>query len=144
MSACYRRGVNPRPTALPLGLAFALLDARERDLQEAVLRGAPPLGPGAPPEERARAFLAAVATFALDHAELLAAVPRGRGTRFEHPVHAWRHAHLRAQLAAARPDADADGIASALLAALGAEHLLHLHGRGFDRARIERLARDLV
>lgn len=24
MSACYRRGVNPRPTALPLGLAFAL------------------------------------------------------------------------------------------------------------------------
>ena len=31
------------------GLAAALLDARERVLQEAVLFGPPPLGPGAPP-----------------------------------------------------------------------------------------------
>jgi AcrR family transcriptional regulator len=31
------------------GLAVALLDERERDLQAAVLSGPPPLGPGAPP-----------------------------------------------------------------------------------------------
>src|SRR6185312_4671909 len=33
-------------------LFLALLDEHERDLQDAVLRGAPPLGPGAPARER--------------------------------------------------------------------------------------------
>ena len=31
------------------GLALALLDARERELQEELIRGPAPLGPGAPP-----------------------------------------------------------------------------------------------
>lgn len=38
------------------GLAVALLDARERELQGAVLSGPPPLGPGAPEAERLTAF----------------------------------------------------------------------------------------
>src|SRR5882672_323577 len=33
-------------------LALAVLDQRERDLQDAILSGAPPLGPGAEPIER--------------------------------------------------------------------------------------------
>src|SRR5438045_5716010 len=39
------------------GLALALLGEDERELQDAVLRGRPPLGPGAPAEERAIAFV---------------------------------------------------------------------------------------
>ena len=37
-------------------LVFALLDQTEQDFQEAILRGPPPLGPGAPPAARLIAF----------------------------------------------------------------------------------------
>lgn len=86
------------------GLAFALLDARERDLQEAVLRGAPPpLGPGAPPEERARAPSWRPSRRSRSTTRSCSPPCRaGAAPTSEHPVHAWRHAHLRAQLAAAR------------------------------------------
>src|SRR5947208_14919369 len=39
-----------------VGLMHALLDERERELQEELIRGAPPLGPGAPAVERLVAF----------------------------------------------------------------------------------------
>lgn len=127
------------------GLAFALLDARERRLQEDVLRGPAPLGPGAPALERARAFLAALADVVADNAGILLAAPLPRAGRYGHPVHVWRHAHLRRLLAEARPDADADGLASALLAALEPEHVAHLlDARGYDRERLAALARSLV
>jgi AcrR family transcriptional regulator len=42
------------------GLALALLGEDERELQDALLRGRPPLGPGAPAEERAVAFVRAL------------------------------------------------------------------------------------
>ena len=41
------------------GLAAALIDDRERRLQERMLTGPPPLGPGAPPAQRLEAFVAA-------------------------------------------------------------------------------------
>src|ERR1700730_5212421 len=37
-------------------LAAAVLSERERDFQDAIIRGEPPLGPGAPPRERLVAF----------------------------------------------------------------------------------------
>src|SRR3954463_12923529 len=45
------------------GLARALLDERERRLQDDMIRGAPPLGPGAPPRERLIAFGRAILDF---------------------------------------------------------------------------------
>ena len=42
------------------GLAAALLDARELVLQEAILHGPPPLGPGAAADDRFAAFINAV------------------------------------------------------------------------------------
>lgn len=42
-----------------------VLDRRARELQDAILSGPPPLGPGAPPEERLQAFLPAL----VDHME---------------------------------------------------------------------------
>src|SRR5919107_5233449 len=42
------------------GLAQALVGDAERQLQDDLLRGPPPLGPGAPPRERLLAFLDAL------------------------------------------------------------------------------------
>jgi AcrR family transcriptional regulator len=53
------------------GLALALVDEHERALQEAILRGPPPLGPGAPPRERLLAFLGALTELTVAHRELL-------------------------------------------------------------------------
>jgi len=65
------------------GLALALLDEAERALQERLLHGPPPLGPGAPPHERLRAFLAALAAFTVDNRELLLEVDGGSlGARY--------------------------------------------------------------
>jgi len=64
----YRR--YPDRTAV----AAALLDEHERELQERILSGPPPLGPGAPAAERLAAFLAALVQFNEDHGHLLAAV----------------------------------------------------------------------
>ncbi len=58
------------------GLALALLDEHERALQEQVLRGPSPLGPGAPPRERLLAFLAALAELTVEHRGLLLEVER--------------------------------------------------------------------
>src|SRR5919106_4825012 len=46
------------------GLALALLDDGERELQEAVLHGRPPLGPGAPARERLLGLVEALPGFA--------------------------------------------------------------------------------
>jgi AcrR family transcriptional regulator len=64
----YRR--YPDRTAV----AVALLDEHERELQERILHGEPPLGPGAPAPERLAALLAALVRFNEDHGHLLAAV----------------------------------------------------------------------
>src|SRR5262252_8401679 len=53
------------------GLAAALLDARERELQGAILRGPPPLGPGADPADRLAAFADAYLDYLLGHLELV-------------------------------------------------------------------------
>src|SRR5436190_2145638 len=64
------------------GLALALLDDGERRLQDAVLRGPPPLGPGAAPRQRLIAFVDALAVFTMKNAELLLAADSGaRGAR---------------------------------------------------------------
>jgi AcrR family transcriptional regulator len=44
----------------PAAVAVALLDSHERQLQEKLLAGTPPLGPGAPPAQRLAAFYAAM------------------------------------------------------------------------------------
>ena len=53
------------------GLAQALVDDAERALQDDLLRGPPPLGPGAPPEERLLAFLDALLTLGIEQRDLL-------------------------------------------------------------------------
>src|SRR3954447_17500462 len=78
------------------GLAMALLDEAERELQEAVLRGRAPLGPGAPAAARLTAFLAAyVDLLAGHHALVRTSEHEGEeGGRFRTGAYAAWHQHV--------------------------------------------------
>jgi AcrR family transcriptional regulator len=58
-------------------IALALLDEHERRLQAAILRGPPPLGPGAPPGERLAAFYGAMVDLLEHHGHLALAGETG-------------------------------------------------------------------
>jgi AcrR family transcriptional regulator len=104
------------------GLAAALLDVRERDLQLAILRGEPPLGPGAPAGERLAAFFAAYALFLEANLDLVhLSETASPGSRYRVGAYHFWHQHVRTLLAEARPDMDAGYTAHALLAAVSAD-----------------------
>ncbi|MEU6040844.1 helix-turn-helix domain-containing protein [Actinomadura sp. NPDC047616] len=100
-------------------IAVALLDEHERDLQERMLRGEPPLGPGAPPAERLAAFYAAMVRLLEDHRHLVLGAEVGR-SRFEAGAYGFWRAHVRALLAAAATP-DPDALIDVLLAPLAPE-----------------------
>src|SRR5260370_14498449 len=60
------------------GIFAALLDDDERDFQEQVLAGPPPLGPGAPPLDRLIAYGRARIDFLIGHREIARAALDGR------------------------------------------------------------------
>ncbi|NUS04790.1 MAG: TetR/AcrR family transcriptional regulator [Nonomuraea sp.] len=104
------------------GLAVALLDARERDLQRRVLSGPPPLGPGAPAPDRLTAFVTAYLDYLYAHLDLVRmSETASPGARYRIGAYRFWHRHLAILLGEARPDGDADVLAHTLLAALGAE-----------------------
>jgi AcrR family transcriptional regulator len=75
-------------------LLRALIEEPERDFQEAVIRGEPPLGPGAPAVERLQAFGAGLLALLERHARFILAgdsVPTGR---YRHPVYAFYRMHV--------------------------------------------------
>jgi AcrR family transcriptional regulator len=118
------------------GLAHALLDERERRLQDEMIRGAPPLGPGAPPCERLIAFGRAVLAQSDDYRAILMAADVG-GARFRHPAYAVWRTHVALLLREADPELDADAIADFLLAGLRADLITHMQDdRGLEIGRI--------
>jgi len=106
------------------GLAVALLDARERVLQEAILHGPPPLGPGAPPAERLTAFVDAYLDYLLEHLDLVRMSETSTpGARYRIGAYRFWHRHVAIQLDGLP---DPDHAAHTLLAALAAEHVAAL------------------
>jgi AcrR family transcriptional regulator len=102
-----------------VSIASALLGEDERVLQEKLMRGAPPLGPGAPPAERLAAYYAAMVEFLDRHLPLVLAVDAG-AARFAVGSYGFWRAHVRSLLVeAGTPDPDA--LVDALLAPLAAE-----------------------
>lgn len=107
------------------GLAVALLDDRERHLQQTILSGPPPLGPGTAPGGRLLAFLAAYHDFVDAHLDLVRmSETASPGARFRIGAYRFWHRHVGLLLTAARPDLDGDYLAHALLAPLAGE----MHG----------------
>ena len=106
-------------------LAHALLDATESAFQEQLIRGAAPLGPGAPACERVIAFGEAMIDLCVERAELLAEVQAG-GRWLRTGIYAGYRAHLSYLVAQAAPEQDAVFAADALLSVLRADLILHL------------------
>jgi AcrR family transcriptional regulator len=96
------------------GLALALLDEDDRRLQEGMIRGEAPLGPGAAPRERLHAFGEAYLDLLERHSGLLAVAADHGGLRDSPPWQLYR-THVTLLLSEAAPDADADLGAQLLL-----------------------------
>jgi AcrR family transcriptional regulator len=147
------------------GLAAALLDERERDLQARMLAGPPPLGPdpapnarsggppsgsrsGTPPAERLAAFTSAY--LAMLHSTLdlvLLSETSTPGARHRTGAHAFWATHCRLLLqASGAPDPAVR--ADVLLAALAADQVRHWRDNGLTEddldACLGRLARSLA
>ncbi|GAA3886917.1 TetR/AcrR family transcriptional regulator [Streptomyces sedi] len=124
-------------------VAAALLDEHERLLQDELLRGAPPLGPGAPPPERLAAFFAAMIDLLDRHGHLVLGAETG-AKRFAVGAYGFWRAHVVALLRqAGTPDPEA--LADTLLAPLAPEVFLQQRSQGVTPARLKaalaRLAR---
>ncbi len=103
------------------GLAAALLGAREQELLDA-LNGPPPLGAGAPPGIRLRAFVTAYVRFLDANLDLVhMSETASPGSRYRVGAYARWHEHVRSLVEQARPDLDAHCTAHLLLAGVAAD-----------------------
>lgn len=124
------------------GLAYALLDEWGREFQAAFLYGPPPLGPGAAPLERIRAFLHAYVDDLEEHLDLwLAAENASQGAHHQSSDHEARLMHVLVLVRKARPDVDAEYLAQALLAPLASD--LYAHQRSARRMSPARIKAGL-
>ncbi|MEV6274349.1 helix-turn-helix domain-containing protein [Nocardia sp. NPDC051832] len=124
----YRRFPNIGAIAVPL------LDEHERVLQERLLRGDPPLGPGAPPAGRLAAFYAAMVELLDGHAHLVLGAEIG-SARFGTGAYQFWRVHVLALLREAGVP-EADSLVEPLLAPLAAEVYLNQRERGLGNAEI--------
>ncbi|MGY0071405.1 TetR/AcrR family transcriptional regulator [Streptomyces sp. QTS137] len=108
------------------GLLTALLDHSEKKFQAAFLSGPPPLGPGAPPAERLRAFGVAMLRRTADELDLQLAAQPCADRRFTNPPRRVLHRHVTLLLRAAVADADCDLLAHTLMAQLDPALVHHL------------------
>jgi AcrR family transcriptional regulator len=104
-------------------LVGTILGEDESLLQDALIRGPAPLGPGAPARERIVAFGQAYMEFLESHLDLLLASELGSGVRFaKGPFQLYRtHVVLLVREALGDADVDADYTADVLLAPLAAD-----------------------
>jgi AcrR family transcriptional regulator len=118
-------------------LAHALLDATESEFQEQLIRGEPPLGPGAAPCQRVIAFGEAMIDLCVDRRDLMAEVQAGpRWLRSN--IYSGYRAHLAHLIAQAAPEQDAEFVAEALMSVLRADLVVHLvMDRGMDVERLK-------
>ena len=108
-------------------LALSLLDEHVQAFQDAFIRGAPPLGPGAPPIERLRAFGHAMIDLLEAHGDLILVGESGSPcARFRSPPFRAHRAHVTSLLHELDPRLDAEYHADSLLAVLAADQHRHL------------------
>jgi AcrR family transcriptional regulator len=126
------------------GLGVAVLDERERDLQEAIVRGAPPLGPGAPAGRRLHAFVDAYLDYLRrNHDLIVMSESAALGARYRTGVYAGWRQHVALLLAEAGTN-HPDVVADYLLAALAGDLHAALTRRRVSRARARAALHELV
>ncbi|WP_128434972.1 TetR/AcrR family transcriptional regulator [Streptomyces cyaneus] len=127
------------------GLLTALLDHSAKKLQADFLGGPPPLGPGAPPVERLRAFGIAVLYRSAEQLDLQLAAQPEPTRRYSHPSARALHTHVTMLLRQTLPDADCDLLAQTLMAYLDPALINHLTRQcGMSMERLEKGWLDLV
>ena len=103
-------------------LLLALLDEHERELQDAILAGDPPLGPGAAPAARLRAFAEALFDLTQEHRELLlGSETTAPLARLHTGAYAVWHLHLGGLLSELRPGDDTEVLSDLILGLYDAE-----------------------
>jgi AcrR family transcriptional regulator len=126
-------------------IARALLDEHERKVQDALLRGPPPLGPGAPPAERLAAFYRAMVDLLERHGHVALAGETG-SLRYRTGAYAAWALHVEVLLAEAGHESPA--LVDALLAPLAPDVFAHQRSRGLSAEEIagglETLARQVM
>jgi AcrR family transcriptional regulator len=126
------------------GLVLALLQEHETQLQEAIIRGPAPLGPGAPPVERLIAFGEALLEHLARHGDMIAAA-EGKLDRYRSGPFLFYQAHVRLLVREAAPDCDWEYVTDTLLASLTATHLRYMRRvRGMSEERIAAGWADVV
>jgi AcrR family transcriptional regulator len=123
----------------PASVAMALLDEHERELQERLISGDPPLGPGAPPADRLAAFLAAMVDLLDRHLHLALGAETG-SARFATGAYGFWRLHVRTLLVEAELP-DPDPLVDQLLAPLAPE--VYRYQRDQLGLRPDRIAESL-
>jgi AcrR family transcriptional regulator len=109
-------------------VAFALLGEHERVIQDRLLHGPPPLGPGAPPAERLAAFYRAMIELLERHGHLALAAEAGARRYHTGAYRAWQ-LHVGALLAEAGLG-EHPTLVDALLAPLASDLFTHQRASG--------------
>jgi AcrR family transcriptional regulator len=123
------------------GIFAALLDDDERDFQEQVLAGPPPLGPGAPAPARLIAYGRARTAFLITHREIARAALDGRQQIPAGSQTPMSREHIRFLLGEMNLGADLDVLAIQLTAALDGPLLLYLSSATLAQAAPQLSAR---
>jgi AcrR family transcriptional regulator len=119
-------------------LARAVVSEYEAKLQDELIRGAPPLGPGAPPLERLLAFGRAYVEFLDRHGELLRSAEGSLQNHLGSSPYAFYRTHIALLLREGGLGERADFLADVILAPLAATMFSYL--RGTRRLTCEELA----
>ncbi|MFD7436092.1 TetR/AcrR family transcriptional regulator [Streptomyces sp. NPDC059861] len=128
-----------------VGLLTALLDHSEKKFQAAFLGGPPPLGPGAPPVERMRAFGCASLRRSVEELDLQLAAEGTPDRRHSAAPRQLLHQHLVMLVRQVVPDADCALLAQTLMSYLDPAVVHHLTKRcGMPLERLEAGWVDLV
>ncbi|WP_261561367.1 TetR/AcrR family transcriptional regulator [Frankia tisae] len=128
------------------GLVYAVVGLFELELQKRFVYGPPPLGPGAPPAERLRAFLhARVDAVETQRALLVSAETSSPTVRYETGAYTFHRVHLVYLIGQIKPRANAAYVADALLAAVAATLITYQRTyRGYSVAGIKAGIDDLL
>jgi AcrR family transcriptional regulator len=128
------------------GLALALLHEQTAALQEQIIRGPAPLGPGAPPQARLKAMARAHLALLEQHGDLMAAAEAGRpGARFNTGPYTFLRMHTGMLVREADSDVDWEMLADILLAPLATDAFFYwCTVREHDVERVARAFDTLV